>query len=241
MVKKLILGILGLITAVFIYRILDHLGRRWGATEVEVTMKIPGDELIPEPDEQTTHAITIRAGTADVWPWLVQMGYGRAGWYMDGLVSSLVDNYYWPNTVPESVRAELKHSADEIVPELQTLSLGDHIADGPIDMVYFNVSRLEPERVLALYSNTHLTYLTPHFLSRTAMASYGEFCWNFYLIPVTSNSCRLVLRTRAAYGPRFIRILSKPLILLADFFYARQMLNGIKRRAEGAGSSPAPM
>lgn len=47
---------------------------RWGATNEEVLMKLPGDELVPDPDVDATHAITINAPVSEVWPWLVQIG-----------------------------------------------------------------------------------------------------------------------------------------------------------------------
>lgn len=51
------------------------------ATPVEQTEPLPADEIIKEPLGSLTHAITIRGSRADVWPWLAQMGAGRAGWY----------------------------------------------------------------------------------------------------------------------------------------------------------------
>ena len=55
----------------------------------ERTRKLPGDDLIANPIGSVTHAITIRSSSRDVWPWLVQMGAGRAGWYSyDFAVSS---------------------------------------------------------------------------------------------------------------------------------------------------------
>ena len=53
---------------------------RWGATDAEVVQSMPGDELIPGAG-QAARAITIEAPPMEVWPWLVQLGYGKAGWY----------------------------------------------------------------------------------------------------------------------------------------------------------------
>lgn len=55
--------------------------RRWGATDEEVQRSLPGDEQIPRPDTQWTRAITVQARAAALWPWLVQIGYGRGGYY----------------------------------------------------------------------------------------------------------------------------------------------------------------
>jgi hypothetical protein len=52
---------------------------RWGATDEEVAARLPGDEAVPEPDLETTRAVTIRAPAERVFPWLAQLGQGRGG------------------------------------------------------------------------------------------------------------------------------------------------------------------
>jgi hypothetical protein len=76
-------GIAGaaLIAVAFITPFLRPWRARWGATEAEVKKKLPGDELLPHPKWGYTHAVTIKASAAEVWPWLVQMGQGRGGFY----------------------------------------------------------------------------------------------------------------------------------------------------------------
>ena len=86
----------------------------WGATPQEVAASMAGDDLLPHAQYRTTRAITINAGPADVWPWLVQVGYRRAGWY----AGDLLDNFARP-----SVR--------RIVPELQDLRVGQWLAMVP--------------------------------------------------------------------------------------------------------------
>jgi len=99
----------------------------------EAVRALPGDELVAEPKLRWQHAITIRARPADVWPWLVQMGCGRAGWYSyDGL-----DN----GGVP---------SADRIVPELQQVQVGDIFPIRPQDEETFVVRLVEPERAVVI-------------------------------------------------------------------------------------------
>jgi hypothetical protein len=85
----------------------------WGARDDEVRRIMPGDEVIPKA-KSTTRAITIDATPEQVWPWLVQIGYGRAGWY----------SYDW-------IDNDGRPSADRIVPELQELELGDQIVMVP--------------------------------------------------------------------------------------------------------------
>ena len=84
--------------------------RRWGSTPGEVAMTMPGDDLLPTRAGQTTRAVTIGAPPSAIWPWLVQIGYGRAGWYS----YDRIDN-------------DGRTSATRIVPELQDLHVGDRI------------------------------------------------------------------------------------------------------------------
>jgi hypothetical protein len=94
---------------------------------------LPGDELVPDAKIGWTHAITIGARPADVWPWLVQMGCRRAGWYSyDGL-----DNGGIP-------------SADRILPDLQHVQAGDIFPMMPTADDRFVVRTVEPERLLVL-------------------------------------------------------------------------------------------
>jgi hypothetical protein len=82
---------------------------RWGATDEEVAAAMPGDEIVPDA-ASTTRAVAIAAPPERVWPWLVQLGYGRAGWY----------SYDW-------IDNDGRPSADRVVPELQDLAVGDQI------------------------------------------------------------------------------------------------------------------
>jgi hypothetical protein len=83
---------------------------RWGASDAEVAGTMPGDELVPDPSFNATRAITIEAPAEEVWPWIVQIGYGRAGWYS----YDLFDNAGRP-------------SAEFILPELQHPKVGDWV------------------------------------------------------------------------------------------------------------------
>ena len=81
---------------------------RWGATRAEVAMTMPGDVLLPSAQFRATRAITIDAPPAAVWPWLVQVGCGRAGWYSNDLLDSLArpsTSEILPMTSSTTVRA----------------------------------------------------------------------------------------------------------------------------------------
>ena len=101
---------------------------RWGATELEARRAMPGDDIIPDANA-ATRAITIDASCADVWPWLVQIGYGRAGWY----------SYDW-------IDNDGRPSAERIVPEFQNLAVGDQIT--MIPGMGPRVREIAPERYI---------------------------------------------------------------------------------------------
>lgn len=108
---------------------------RWGATDEELRAALPGDELISHARLKATHAITINAPAADIWPWLVQMGQNRGGFY----------SYTWLENL---VGCQMQN-ADEIVPEWQELNVGDkvwlHPKAPPVE-----VAAVEPGRAIVL-------------------------------------------------------------------------------------------
>ncbi len=232
--RALYLGLLAAASGAFLLR---RLGRRWGATDDEVHRPMPGDELIPHPMVETTHAITIQVPAREVWPWLVQMGMDRGGWYSDPeWWDRWTERVLWSflsssERTGYSLRAEL--SADRIVAEWQDLKVGDVVLDGPPGTAFFTVAALEENRVLALSSTSHVRYVVPGFLRNNPRVKiHGEFSWVFILNEVDANATRLILRTRVNYGPRLFRVLSRPFFWLVDFLLARKMLWGIKRRVE---------
>jgi hypothetical protein len=99
----------------------------WGATSAEVARRLPGDELVTTPTFNATRAITIGAPPEQVWPWLIQVGVTRAGWYS----YDLLDNFMRP-------------SADRIIPELQRLAPGDVMGMSPDGKQGIAVHSLEP-------------------------------------------------------------------------------------------------
>ena len=124
---------------------------RWGANAHECGMSLPGDDLIVSPDLTATRAITVRASADQVWPWIVQLGQGRGGFYSYDFLENLAG-------------CDI-HSADHIVPGWQDVGVGDEV-------------RLAPQRwgsALPLWNRAdHLFYeagfrweiLRPHTTSR---------------------------------------------------------------------------
>ena len=87
---------------------------RWGATDEEVARSLPGDEMVPATTFNATRAMSIGAPPERVWPWLVQVGTKRAGWYSYDLLDNLGHR-----------------SARRIIPELQGLAVGDVVPMSP--------------------------------------------------------------------------------------------------------------
>jgi hypothetical protein len=225
--NKLRIGLLAAASAAYLLR---RQGKRWGATDDEVYHSLPGDDLVPHPMVETTHAITIHAPAAAIWPWLVQVGYHRAGWYTDSWYS-WVDKYLF--------RIERPPSADHILPQFQQLAVGDTVPDGPPGTAFFTVAQLEQQRSLALFSTTHILMMAPTTVrTNPRLGLYGKFSWAFVLDEQAEGMTRLIVRTRASCGPRLFWMLILPLFYPGDFLIARMMLRTIRQRVERGSRRP---
>jgi hypothetical protein len=150
-----------------------------------------------------------------VWPWLVQLGWGRGQWY----TARWVDRLLFPANRP---------SADTLVPEWQQLAVGDRILDGPPEAhTAFVVQQLEPRRHLGLHSTEHLP---PGWADRFGAAI--DWTWAFVLDPVEDGRTRFAFRTRVRLRPWWVAAGYWAVMVPADFVMARQMLRGVKTRAE---------
>lgn len=229
------------------YLVVQRHGKRGGATDEEVNASAPGDDVIPHPMVETTHAVTIEAPPSDVWPWLVQGGYrgaGRAGWYTDSWFDMLVEAGYLRLTTPAGELTDhpgaRSHTA--ILPGFQHVAVGDIVPDGTPGSAFFVVKGIDPERSLVLYSDSHLKYISPVFLRESAWASSGDFAWAFLLTPLEGQRTRLILRTRGNLEPARLREVFLPIFYLAEAIIPGQTLRGVKWRAEATdrGDRPAP-
>src|ERR1700676_1788586 len=80
----------------------------WGASSYELRRPMPGDDIVREPGFNATRAISVAASPEAIWPWIVQIGFGRGGWYSYDLLDNLG-----------------RGSAESLVPALQHIEVGD--------------------------------------------------------------------------------------------------------------------
>ena len=202
---------------------------RTGATSTEARAKRPGDAIIPEPTTVWNRGLTIAARPAEVWPWLVQMGFRRAGFY----VPAWVDRLVWHVPAP---------SKEMLLPEYGHIAVDDVIADGPNYLAYWRVRIVEPERALVYWTRRHpwrgapVDPLDPAALARREGEllegrTYAECSWGFYLDEQEGGQTRLLIRTRAVSSPWWLRLLPYGLV---DAYLSRSELRTIKRLVEAA-------
>jgi hypothetical protein len=102
---------------------------RWGATDEEVARAMPGDDVVKHATFNATRGVTIQARPEEIWPWVVQMGCKRAGWY----------SYDWIDNLG-------RPSAQRIIPELQQVAVGDLIPISPDGTFGLRVKEFERNR-----------------------------------------------------------------------------------------------
>lgn len=105
----------------------------WGATKEEYDRYLPGDELVPKAIHNATHAITVDAPPEYVWPWFVQLGQDKGGFYSYSLLENLVGSQI--------------HNSTIIHPEWQTIKAGDEVAFHP---------KAPKVKILILEENRHM-------------------------------------------------------------------------------------
>jgi len=220
--------------------------RTWGVMPKDTERDLPGDELIVAADISETRSLPIAAAPEAVWPWLVQMGWGRGGWYsydkmdMDG------------------------SSAEGILAEFQDLAEGDVVPTHPGGGFVARI--VEPEHTLVLYLDSELVNGEAEAeaaedeagaaggdeslpVGLGAAGALGDFAmadfratWAFVLEPEPDGSTRLVERMRFWTGDGGLpQRLGLPFMGLGVFVMTRKHMFGVKERAErlAAGADEA--
>lgn len=211
------------VTGLAAYGWMQWLGRTSGSTRAERAAVLPGDEVVVRPHFTTDHAITIEAPPDAVWPWLVQMGWHRAGWY----TARWVDLLLFPAN---------EAAADRVEARWQGLAVGDQVPDGPPETeCFFIVRELVPSRHLVLHSRSHLP---PDFRDR--FGATIDWTWVFSLTDLGGGRTRFHFRSRARLTPWWLSAAYLLVIVPADHIMSRQMLRGVQARAEGRGVGGPP-
>lgn len=178
---------------------------------------------MPHPKTETTHAITIRASAAEVWPWLVQIGYKRAGWYSYDFIHRVLG---CAGSVNDGC-----HSANRIIPELQHLEIGDGVEVGP--GMGYTVVAIEPSRALVLHIRMDMHTWQSFDLTDTMPDKYLNSSWVWFLDEANQGTTRLIVRIRQDYNPSLLNALMiRGLIEPGGSMMERKTLLGIKQRAE---------
>jgi hypothetical protein len=203
-----------LATAVLYFAVMRPQLLGWGATRHERRQSLPGDDLVAA-RWQTTRGIDLSAPADEVWPWLVQMGYGRAGWYSYDRLERVIG----AGDFAEG------GSAKRVVPELQQLAVGDTVALSPAGGLTVKV--LEPARAFVLHYRMNLLTAAP---AREVDPAVFDWTWTFVLVPVNETSCRLLARVRADYRPSWLRPLMPFVLEPVHFMMETKMLRTIERQ-----------
>jgi hypothetical protein len=205
---------LGLLPLVLLtWPVSRHWLENWGSRPDERGRRWPGDELVTEINTAYTRAIDIAAAGPDVWQWVVQLGLGRAGFYSYELFERLVG-------IPVT-------NIESVVPELQSLSVGDEI-------------RLHPKApgipVGMLQQGTHVCFGILEEPGETRSRPDPSRSWSMYIQPTGPDSSRLVVRNciEPVREPSLSKQLSLALEEPIDFLMEQRMLRTIRRLAESA-------
>ncbi len=182
----------------------------WGATRAEIERPMPGDALDPNPTFLATRAITIDGTPEQIWPWLVQIGYGRAGFYGYDILENMGS--------PSGPR-----SADRIVDEYQHFQVGDVVPISAVAQMVFGA--IEPYQYLIWQG--------------TSSTNPGAFTWALYPLDGSRTRLVMRIRwsyhSLSQPGLLGLDLFTE----FTDHLAVRKILVGIQERVEGQIEPPA--
>jgi len=152
---------------------------RWGSRPEEISMALPGDELLLEPAGVYTRSITIHASPQQIFAWLVQIGAEKGGWYSYTLLENMVG-------------CKITNS-DRIHPEWQLLKPGDKVkmCPGESGPPAYTVAQITPDQTMVMGHKENGKWVN---------------VWMFNLVPQSDGTTRLISRTRTMAVEGFWRI-----------------------------------
>ncbi len=193
----------------------------WATCPTDTGRRYPGDELVPSPRWQWTHAVIVDAPPADVWPWVAQVGADRGGFYSYAALENLVGCGI--------ANAERIHPEWAVGPSSELLV---HPKAPPLP-----VASLEPGAWFVVHGG-------PPPGTDLGRDRWVDVSWLFLVEPVgDGNRSRVVSRYRCATSNDLATRLQFGPALLEPISFAmdRRMLLGIRHRAERAArSAPGP-
>jgi hypothetical protein len=183
----------------------------WGATEAESAMPLPGDEIVPDPWYRSTRAVTVEAPVEDIWPWIAQLGQDRGGFY----------SYSW---IENLLLADI-HNARTINPDWQNRREGELLPltsrNYPLGLIKRKEKSVGP----------HIRRFDPN--QAVVLDGWGSFV----LLPLEGGKTRFIVRDPTKPMPFPTRIFWSLLFEPGHFTMEREMMKGIKARAEGTSGS----
>jgi hypothetical protein len=196
---------------------------KWlGTNRHERAATYPGDDLIPGGRRYGAMATTIGAPPERVWPWLVQMGCDRAGFYS----FDRLDNGGRP-------------SADRVLAQWQNLREGDRIASIPDASHWFDVVLVVPERALILRASLTVPAARNFDPSNGRLPrAYSDSTWGFFLRPTADGHTRLIVTGKARGRPHAVIATANWLFWdPAHWMMQYRQFAGLRRRAESVPAS----
>jgi hypothetical protein len=175
----------------------------WGATRVEIDRSMPGDERRGNSAFLATRAITIDDTPENIWPWLIQMGYGRAGFYGYDIIENLGSE-------------SGIYSADRILPEYQNFKVGDEVPLSRVAKLFF--FEIEP--------NNYLVW------SEDKGDTPGAFTWALYPIDGSHTRLVSRIGWNFHWSEPNLLLLDF-FTEFTDHLAVREILRGVKGRVEG--------
>ena len=185
---------------------------RWGATDAEVARRWPGDELVANPATRAVRAVTVDAPAATIWPWIMQVGRERGGFYsytwLENLIGADIRNVYQP------------------IPGLPDREVGDTVWMGPRErfggQARMTVAEVRFRRAMVL--------VPPADAERVRRERAASGVWSFSLEPVSDHATRVVMLSLTAKPRIADRLFWEP----AHFVMEQKMMLTIKRLAEAS-------